>query len=83
MDGRRARHWEGNTLVIQTVNFTDERNFAAPARTCNWWSVSRASIETMIDYQFTVTDPKTWARPLDGGVSLYKEPESLYEHGVS
>jgi hypothetical protein len=43
VDGRFARRWEGDTLVVDTTNFTDRTTSAAPARTCIWSNASRAS----------------------------------------
>ncbi len=62
--GDSIGHWEGDTLVVDTTNFTEQD--ALPGlrhRGCTSSSASRAPSPTTIRYQFTVDDPDTWARP--------------------
>ena len=45
--GDSRGHWEGATLVVDTINFTrQDRAFADPTSTCTWSSASRASTPT-------------------------------------
>lgn len=78
--GDARGHWEGNTLVIETVNFTDERNFRGAGENLQLVERFTRVDRDTIDYQFTVTDPKTWARPWTAEFPLTRSQESLYEY---
>jgi len=62
-------HWEGNTLVVETTNFTDKssvgRNGYGPHNSRALRLVERFTrvSREQIDYQVVVNDPETWTRP--------------------
>ena len=61
--GDSRGHWEGDTLVVDTTNFSDRTNFEGAGKNLHLierWS--RVGPDTL-DYQFTVSDPTTWTRP--------------------
>ncbi len=77
MGDSRGR-WEGNTLVIDTTNFTDKNPFRGSGETLHLVErLTRADADT-IDYQFTVDDPKTFTRqwtvsmPMTRGSGLFE-----------
>jgi len=72
MGDSRGR-WEGNTLVVDTTNFTDTTNFRGSVKICTWWNASRASTRRTIRYEFTVEDPATWTRPWKGELSMVED----------
>jgi hypothetical protein len=72
--GDSRGHWEGNTLVVETTNFTDKdaigSNGAGYPGDPGYHSDQLKVIEKFtrtspksLDYQATVIDPKTWTRP--------------------
>ena len=72
--GDSRGHWEGNTLVVETTNFTDKdaigSNGAGYPGDPGHHSADLKLIErfTRVDantlnYQATVDDPKTWTKP--------------------
>ena len=87
--GDSRGRWEGDTLVVETTNFTDETNFrGAPARTRQDILASAALrvVErfTPIDadtirYEFTVEDPGTWIRPWSGEMPIRRFGGPIYE----
>jgi hypothetical protein len=56
-------HWEGDTLVVDTTNFTGKTAFRGSSEHLHVIErFTRTSAETIL-YQFTVEDPHTWAKP--------------------
>jgi len=68
--------WDGDTLVIDTTNFSD-RTVVGQNQTSELLHVSerltRISADT-IQYQATIEDPKTWVRPWTVTVPLSTQP---------
>ena len=81
--GDSRGRWEGDTLVVETTNFTDEaRGSTFRDATKNMVLVERfrrVDAET-IDYQFTVTDPDTWTRPWTVRMPWNKVDGLMYEY---
>jgi len=61
--GDSRGRWEGDTLVIDTTNFTSKTAFRGS--TANLHVVERISrpSEQVLMYEFTVEDPATWTKP--------------------
>ncbi len=88
--GDSRGRWEGDTLVVDTTNFTDRTNFrGAPRHTRQDIFASRAlhvverftRIEgDRIRYQFTVNDPETWTKPWSGEAPIRKFDGPLFEY---
>jgi hypothetical protein len=89
--GDSRGRWEGNTLVVETTNFSDKTNFRGSGSGLHLVErLTRTSPDT-INYEFTVTDPTTWASPWTasfpltslesavGGVDLVNTP-SVFEY---
>ena len=87
MGDSRGR-WEGNTLVIDTVNFhprvfagvrpTDWRQGATPAMHVVE-RFTRIDADTL-RYEFTVSDPATWVTPWTAVVPMKRVQEKIYEY---
>ncbi len=67
--GDSIGHWEGNTLVVETTNFTDKATAAASARDAYRGSglkvterFTRIGAGTLL-YKATIDDPDTFTRP--------------------
>jgi len=63
-NGNSRGHWEGQTLVVETTNYSDqtELRFPSSRNTRAVERFTRAS-DDVIDYQFTVEDPTVYTRP--------------------
>ena len=77
--GDSIGHWEGNTLVVDTTNFTDRTPFEG-ARNLHVTERFTRSAEDTIVYQFTVEDPGMWTKPWSGEVLVKKIPGPLWEY---
>ena len=78
--GDSRGHWEGNTLVIDTTNFTDRTAFRNSSENLHVIErLTRTSDKTLL-YQFTVEDPKTWAKPWSAEVSWETINNPIYEY---
>ncbi len=78
--GDSRGHWEGDTLVVETMNFhrlTSIRGSTPNARLVERFT--RISPDT-IQYEFTVEDPDTWTSPWTARVELMQTDEPLYEY---
>jgi hypothetical protein len=78
--GDSRGHWEGDTLVIDTINF--KRETSLPNSSANTHLVerfSRADADTLV-YEFTVEDPSVWTRPWTAVVPMRKSDQPIYEY---
>jgi hypothetical protein len=78
--GDSVGHWEGDSLVIDTTNFTDKTRFRGS--TANLHVVERL---TPIDgktllYRFTVDDPDTWDKPWTGEMTWPATNQPILEY---
>jgi hypothetical protein len=81
--GDSRGHWEGDTLVVETTNFTDEaRGATFRQSTKNMTLVERfRRVDAgTIDYQFTVSDPDTWTRPWTAKLPWNRITGLVYEY---
>ena len=77
--GDSVGHWEGNTLVVDTTNFTDKTAFRGSGEKLHLVErFSRADDNTLL-YQFTVEDPGTWDRPWTAEIPMTKAQGPVYE----
>jgi hypothetical protein len=78
--GDSRGHWEGNTLVVDTTNFTDRTNFRGSAENLHIVErFTRTDGNTLL-YQFKVDDPTTWVRPWSGEIPMKKSPGPVFEY---
>jgi hypothetical protein len=77
--GDSRGHWEGETLVVDTTNFTDRTNFRGSSENLHVIERFRRVDEETILYQFTVEDPSTWDRPWTAELPITKIQGPLYE----
>ena len=79
--GDSVGRWEGNTLIVDTTNFTDKTNFrGASDRICTWSSASRRIDADTLLYEFTVNDPSSFTRPWSVALPMKRTDEPLFEY---
>ena len=79
--GDSRGHWEGDTLVVETLNFKRETSSiqGSTAQTKVVERFTRVDAKT-IDYQYTVSDPTSYSRPWTASMPLRAIDENLYEY---
>jgi hypothetical protein len=78
--GDSIGRWEGDTLVVDTTNFTDKTNFrGASAELHLVERITRPDAETLL-YEFTVTDPSSFTRSWTAVVPMKRTDEQVYEY---
>ena len=86
--GDSRGHWEGKTLVVETINFNDKLDGGDLQPSHVIQTGHRGSGKTLrlverftrinadtIDYRFTVEDPATFTRPYTVAIPMRKAPE--------
>jgi hypothetical protein len=78
--GDSVGRWEGDTLVVDTTNFTDKTQFQGSMENLHVVErFKRLDAKTLL-YRFTVEDPTTWDRPWTGEYPWVATSEPLYEY---
>jgi len=78
--GDSRGHWEGDTLVVETVNFKRETSLqGSTAQTKVVERFTRIDAKT-IDYRYTITDPTAHTRPWTASMPLRAIDDQLFEY---
>src|SRR3984893_13457115 len=78
--GDSRGHWEGQTLVVDTTNFSARNNFMGSSDRLHLVErFTRVALDR-IDYELTVGDPTTWTAPWTAVIRLKRSPERLFEY---
>jgi hypothetical protein len=78
--GSARGRWEGNTLVVETVNFSDRTDFRGSGTKMHLVERFTRVSPDQIDYRFTVTDPTIWTRPWTAAIPMTKSDEPIFEY---
>ncbi len=89
--GDSRGHWEGNTLVVETIDFNGKRGwFGTPmteggggrrpdAKMRVIERFTRTAPDILL-YQFTIDDPGTYTQPWSGEIPMRSFPGPVYEY---
>jgi hypothetical protein len=78
--GDSRGRWEGDTLVIDTVNFSARSYFMGAGEHLHLTERLTRTAADAITYQMTFDDPTTWTRPWTAEMPLKRTGETLYEY---
>jgi hypothetical protein len=77
--GDSVGHWENNTLVVDTTNFTDKTHFRGSDQNLHLIErFTRTGPETIL-YEFAVDDPTTFVKPWKAELPMALTPGPMYE----
>ena len=78
--GDSVGRWEGDTLVVDTTNFTDKTRFRGSSENLHVVErFTRLDPKTLL-YRFTIDDAATWASVWTGEYTWPATDEHLYEY---
>src|SRR5262249_43869622 len=78
--GDSVGHWERDTLVIDTTNFTSKTRFRGSTENLHVVErITRVNSKTLL-YRFTIEDPETWDRPWTGEYAWPATTKPIYEY---
>jgi hypothetical protein len=78
--GDSVGHWEGDTLVIDTTNFTNLTTFRGSSENLHLVERFTRTADDKLIYRFTVEDPTTWAKPWTAELPWTKAQGPIYEY---
>jgi hypothetical protein len=78
--GDSRGHWEGDTLVVETTNFSDKNTFRGASSNLKLTERFRRVDSDTLIYQFTVNDPETWELPWTAEIPVTKSQGQLFEY---
>src|SRR5438876_740244 len=78
--GDSIGRWEGDTLVVDTTNFTDKTRFRGATQNLHVVEKFTRVAPNALLYRFTVEDPDTWTRPWTGEYTWPATDDNIYEY---
>ena len=81
--GDSRGHWDGNTLVVDTTNFTGQTPFRGSGPNLHLTErFTRMDAETLL-YEFTVDDPESFARPWTAAIPSVRTTGPILEYACN
>ncbi len=78
--GDSRGHWEGDTLVVDTTNFSPQSNFRGARENLHLVERFTRTSANQLRYEFTVADDTTWMQPWSVMIPLQRSPQPIYEY---
>jgi hypothetical protein len=75
MGDARGR-WEGNTLVVETTNFTDKTPYRGSSEHVRMTERFKPVGPETVEWSITFDDPHTWTRPWTFAMNLSRKDDS-------
>jgi len=78
--GDSRGHWEGDTLVVESQNFSDKTSYRGSGKTLHTIERFTRVAKDRIDFQVTIDDPHTFVRPWTIALPMRTTEGQLYEY---
>ena len=80
LHGDSRGHWDGDTLVIETTNYSPEARFRGASDNLRVVErLTRVGPRTL-NYEVTITDPTTWTQPWTVLIPLMGSEDAIFEY---
>ncbi|HJN44107.1 MAG: hypothetical protein QF786_03300 [Vicinamibacterales bacterium] len=80
LHGDSRGRWEGDTLVIDTTNYSPTTYFMGASDGLHVVERLTRVSDDVLQYDVTVTDPTTWAAPWTAMIPLRSSPDPVFEY---
>ena len=77
LHGDARGRWDGDTLVIDTTNFTQKMDFRGARQDLHLVERLTRASDSRITYRVTVEDSSTWTRPWTMDIPWERQPDKL------
>jgi hypothetical protein len=77
--GDSRGRWDGNTLIVDTTNFSSKSNFLGSAENLHLVERFTRVASDTINYEVTLDDSTTWTRPWSAVIRLKQQQAKIYE----
>ena len=81
--GDSRGHWVGDTLVVETTNFTDKTRFRGSDENLKLVERFTLADPNTIIYRFTVDDPTAFTKPWTGEIPMVRTEGPLFEYACN
>ena len=81
--GDSRGYWDGDTLVVETINFTNKTSFRGSTESMHLVERFTRSNADTLSYEFTVTDPKAFGQPWTAVLPMKMSSGRLYEYACN
>ena len=78
--GDARGHWEGDTLVVDSTNFSDKTAFRGSDRNMHLTERFTRVSSDILNYEFTVDNPTAFTKPWTVSIPLTRLDEQIYEY---
>jgi hypothetical protein len=78
--GDSRGHWDGNTLVVDTTNFSEKTNFRGADENMHLTERFTRSSEDTLIYQFTVDNETAFTRAWTAELPMRKSEDPMFEY---
>jgi len=77
--GESHGHWEGDTLVVDTTNFTDRTRFRGSDENLHVTERFTRTAPNTLLYKFTIDDPTAFTKPWTAEIPMMTSDGAMYE----
>ena len=78
--GDSRGHWEGDTLIVDTTNFSNKTNFRGADQNMHLVERFRRTSDGMLIYQFTVDNETAFSRSWTAELPMTKSESPMFEY---
>jgi len=81
LSGDARGHWDGDTLVVDTTNFTGRTPYRGSGDSLHLVERFRRIDKDTVRYEVTIDDSHTWTRPWTAALDLKRQTAGMFEYG--